>query len=320
MRGVILKSFPLYYGRYIEVFGGGASILFVKIKEKFEVYNDFNSDFVNMFECIKERPMALLKALKNLPLHSRQQFNTLLEFLKGGEPEFPYQEEEMQIAEEMFDEEDAEEIIKTLKSKTDLYNVERAAAFFKLIRYSYGSAGKSFGGQPVNLSNTLELIYAAAYRLRETIIENKDFESLNKQYDRPNAFFYNDPPYVETEDHYMVEFTKEDHIRLFNCLKEIKGKFLLSYNNCEFIKELYKDYTIVEWTRSNPLTHRYDSGSRFKELLISNYDINERRKYEPKQLCLFGDDDYEFNYLQDYRYKRPNHTTVYIPRALEANK
>ena len=85
-----------------------------------------------------------------------------------------------------------------------LYDVERAATFYKLIRYSYGSAGKSFGGQPVNLSSTLELLSAAAFRLREAVIENKDFEDLIKQYDRLESFFYLDPPYVETEGHYMV--------------------------------------------------------------------------------------------------------------------
>lgn len=320
MREIILKSFPLVYRRYIEVFGGGASILFAKHRERFEVYNDFNSDLVNMFRCIKERPLALIRALNFYPIHSRQEFNILLNFLNAEEAEYPYLENEMQTARELFDERDAEMIIKILSEKTELYDVERAAVFYKLIRYSYGSAGKSFGGQPVNLSNTLELLQAAAFRLRETVIENKDFESLIKQYDRCESFFYLDPPYVETEGHYMVEFPKADHVRLYNTLKDIKGKFLLSYNDCEFIKELYKDYTITEHTRSNPLAHRYDSDSKFKELLIANYDINERRKNEPKQLSLFGEMDYEFNYLQDYRYKRPNHTTVFIPRAVEENR
>lgn len=320
MREIILKSFPLIYRRYIEVFGGGASILFAKHRERFEVYNDFNSDLVNMFRCVKERPMALIKALKFYSIHSRQEFNILLDFLNMNEPDYRYSEEEKEIARELFDEKDAEMIIKILSEKADLYDVERAAAFYKLIRYSYGSAGKSFGGQPVNLSNTLELLQAAAFRLRETVIENKDFESLIKQYDRCESFFYLDPPYVETEGHYLVEFPKTDHVRLYNTLKDIKGKFLLSYNDCEFIKELYKDYMIVEHTRPNSLAHRYDSGSQFKELLIANYDINERRKNEPKQLSLFGEMDYEFNYLQDYRYKRPNHTTVFIPRSLEENR
>ena len=36
-----------------------------------------------------------------------------------------------------------------------------------------------------------------------------------------------------------------DHKRLFNVLKN-KNNWLLNYNNCDYIKELYKDYTILE--------------------------------------------------------------------------
>ena len=32
-----------------------------------EVYNDFNSDLANLFRCVKERPLALLKELNFLP-------------------------------------------------------------------------------------------------------------------------------------------------------------------------------------------------------------------------------------------------------------
>lgn len=320
MRGIIISLFPRKYGRYVEPFGGGASILFGKQEDDFEVYNDFNGDLVNMFRCIKDRPMALLNALKLFPLHSRQEFNILQELLEGKVPNLPYMDNEIEIAEEMFEEEDAKLLIELMNGKAELYDVERAAAFYKLIRYSYGSGGKSFGGQPVNLLNTLELIVAAAYRLRKTIIENKDFGSIITQYDRPDTFFYIDPPYVDTEGYYMVGFNMDDHIRLHSLLKEINGKFLLSYNDCEFVKELYKDFTIVEWSRANPLAHRHKPDSRFEELLIANYDINERRKDEPKQLRLFGDGEYECNYLQDYRYKRPNSTTVYIPTALNEQK
>lgn len=137
MRDIILWSFPLIYGRYIEVFGGGASVLFAKMKERFEVYNDFNGDLVNMFRCIKERPLALIKALNFLPLHSRQEFSILQNFLNGDEPEYPYMQEELQTANEYFNKRDAEEIVKILTEKSQLYDVERAAAFYKLIRYSY---------------------------------------------------------------------------------------------------------------------------------------------------------------------------------------
>jgi site-specific DNA-adenine methylase len=44
LRELIVKLFPLYYERYIEVFGGGGWVLFHKAPgNDFEVYNDFNS-------------------------------------------------------------------------------------------------------------------------------------------------------------------------------------------------------------------------------------------------------------------------------------
>lgn len=56
---------------------------------------------------------------------------------------------------------------------------------------------------------------------------------------------------------------------------------------------MYKDYVIVEKSRLNSLAQRYSAGSEFRELLIANFDINERRKNVPVQLSLFGvDDDY----------------------------
>lgn len=63
-----------------------------------------------------------------------------------------------------------------------------------------------------------------------------------------------------------IEFTEDDHKRLASQLSQIQGKFLLSYNDDTFIRELYKDYTIVSLSRNNNIS----SGS-FKELLIRNY-------------------------------------------------
>ena len=112
------------------------------------------------------------------------------------------------------------------------------------------------------------------------------------QYDRPDAFFYCDPPYFETEGHYAVVFTKEDHIRLRDTLKKIRGKFLLSYNDCEFIRELYKDYYIESVTRLNNMALRYDNEAEFPEILVSNYNPMESVSLS-KQLDLFDISDDE---------------------------
>ena len=51
-----------------------------------------------------------------------------------------------------------------------------------------------------------------------------------------------------------MDFTKEEHQRLYNTIKVIKGKFLISYNDCEYVRELYKDFKIEEVTRFSNFT------------------------------------------------------------------
>ena len=123
-------------------------------------------------------------------------------------------------------------------------DVQKAAAFYKLIRYSYGSGCTSFGCQPFDVRKTFHLIWQASNRLANTVIENKDFEALIRQYDRENAFFYSDPPYYMTEDHYEVEFPKPDHVRLRDALTRCLGKWRVSYNDC--------DYDPMERKKSGP--------------------------------------------------------------------
>ncbi|WP_373845439.1 DNA adenine methylase, partial [Clostridium sp.] len=104
------------------------------------------------------------------------------------------------------------------------------------------------------------------------VIENKDFQDLLKVYDKEEGLIYLDPPYYGTERYYQVQFSKEDHMRLFECLKKVKGKFILSYNDCEFIRELYKDFNIDGVERNHNLVGKYkDKEHRYGELIIRNY-------------------------------------------------
>ncbi|WP_373370538.1 DNA adenine methylase [Clostridium felsineum] len=83
---------------------------------------------------------------------------------------------------------------------------------------------------------------------------------------------YLNPPYYGTEKYYEEKFSKEDHLRLYNKLKNIKGKVILSYNNCDFIKDTYKDFDIREVSRNNNLNNRYDNKDKiYKEIIIKNY-------------------------------------------------
>ena len=281
--------FPANFDRYIEVFGGGGWVLFGKPPDDrcMEVYNDYNSNLANLFYCVKNRTGAFLKELGFLPLNSRDEFTVIRKFIEKQEPDTRFLIEELELAEKYLLPPDYEEVKKILLENAEVTDVKRAAAFFKLIRYSYGSGCTSYSCRPFDVRNCFDTIWQASRRLADTVIENIDFEALIRQYDRDSAFFYCDPPYFETEGHYEVVFRKEDHVRLRDTLAGIEGKFMVSYNDCEYIRELYQDFQIEAVTRINNLAQRYDNGSEFPEVLIANYDMEERRKSLPMQMNLF---------------------------------
>jgi len=288
LRDLIYQKMPKEFGRYIEVFGGGGWVLFGRTPDAaMEVYNDFNSDLANLFRCVRDQPMAFLKELGFLPLNGRDEFFVLRKFLEQEEFTDAFMRQELELAQRELTPVQFDEIKAILLERAEMNNIRRAAAFFKVIRYSYGSGCTSYGCQPFDIRKTFDLIWQGSRRLKDTVIENKDFEELIKQYDRENAFIYCDPPYYLTEGHYAVEFRREDHFRLRDTLKNCQGKFLVSYNDCEFIRELYQDFRIETVSRLNNLAQRYDSGCEYAEVLISNYDTGERLRDMPVQLGLF---------------------------------
>jgi DNA adenine methylase len=292
LRSLIYQRMPKEFGRYVEVFGGAGWVLFGKPPDTgMEVYNDFNADLANLFRCVKERPFALLKELNFLPLNGRDEFNVLKKYLEKEEFTGEYMREELELAQQFLSGPQFEEIKSLLMENASMGDVKRAAAFFKLIRYSYGSGCTSYSCQPFDIRKTFHLIWSGSRRLKDTVIENKDFEALIRQYDRGNAFFYCDPPYYQTEGHYAVEFRQEDHVRLRDTLAGCRGKWLVSYNDCEYIRELYRDYQIEAVSRINNLAQRYDNGCEYPEVLISNYDTAELVRDRPKQIRLFDLDE-----------------------------
>lgn len=228
----ILEVFPPQesYNRFIDVFGGGGSILFAAEKHAdLEVYNDANSDLVNFFRCLKYHSNELKKEIRYY-LNSREMFF------------------------------DCQQRI-DVRGFTD---IQRAAMFFVMVKTGFGASLRTFGCNKKRLNtNDFENI---AQRLDGVVIENKDFENLIKVYDREKALFYCDPPYHKTERHYNVKFTEADHERLCDVLHGIKGKFILSYNDDEYIHRLYSDCNILAVSRNNSL-----SSGDFKEVIITNY-------------------------------------------------
>ena len=203
---------------YVEVFGGGASLLFAKQPSPVEVYNDINDELVNLFQVIRD-PITL------------QEFQKLVSLTPYAREEFYYYKD-------------------TLDSSKD--DIDRAYNYFVMNRQSFAGGGTGWGYVVTesyrNMSGVVSLYLSAiamlpqvADRLLQVQIEHDDFRKIIPRYDTPGTLFYLDPPYVPSTRRnggYKHEMTVEDHEDLLKLIINIRGKVMLSgYNN-----DLYKSY------------------------------------------------------------------------------
>ena len=111
-----------------------------------------------------------------------------------------------------------------------------------LIKTSFFNMGKSYNYPKEK--NKLILVNTdfnkLKNRLKDVKITNLDFQTLIKKYNKPTTFFYLDPPYEDSKD-YSNSVNPED---VYNAVKTIKGKFMLSYNDSPLIRKLFKEYNI----------------------------------------------------------------------------
>lgn len=239
LRKDILARFPQdKIDRYIEVFGGAGWVLFAKEKQsgQLEVLNDLDGELINLYRCIKYHCEAVQEELTWL-LSSREQFYDFRE--QSG-----------------------------MRGLTD---IQRAARFFYLVKISFGSDRRTFATSSKSIDHATVYLKKVQERLQGVMIERKDFANLIKVYDRKGALFYLDPPYVGTEKYYDVSYKPEDHQRLADVLKGIKGRFILSYNDNPLVYELYKGYNIEQIARKNFLSATGNNKEQFMEVIIRNY-------------------------------------------------
>lgn len=239
LRKEIISRFPAPVpGRYIEVFGGAGWVLFGKEKHsgQLEVFNDIDGNLVNLYRCVKYHCGELQRELEWM-LSSREVFFSCKEQLD-------------------------------IRGLTD---IQRAARFFYVVKISFGNDRRTFATNTKTIDNTILRLNEIQARLKGVVIENRDFSDLIKVYDRKDALFYLDPPYMDAEKHYDHAFSIADHHRLRSVLGTIKGRFILSYNDNPSIRKIYDGFHIEGISRNNTLAANSDNKQQYPEVLIQNY-------------------------------------------------
>nr|WPF46889.1 MAG: hypothetical protein [Lake Baikal virophage 16] len=155
-------------------------------------------------------------------------------------------------------------ILKNYKPKTE-YN--KFIQLLLLTKLSFFGEMRTYGNRFYINSN-----YGNKYneRLKNTIILNKDYKEVIKKYDSPNSFFYLDPPYSMSKEYKYYDNQYININELYDTIKNIKGRFLISYDDNKEIKELFKDFKIIKVSTSYIHTQNIERRKK-TEILIKNY-------------------------------------------------
>jgi DNA adenine methylase len=239
---MVKKLIPLVpeHRIYVEVFGGGASLLLAKEPALVEVYNDLDAGLVNLFRVLRDPALfAEFRRRVQLTPYSRGEFYRYRELWRAGQaPADP---------------------------------VENAASFFVLARQNFGGMfGKSWGvavstssrGMASEVSKWLSAIDhlpEVAERFLRVQVECLDWRRLLPIYDTAETFFYLDPPYLAAtrkDGQYAHELADSDHEALVGALLALKGKALLS----GYANPLYAKLEAAGWRRRDYATSCFAAG------------------------------------------------------------
>lgn len=224
--------------RYLEAFSGGLSVLLNKPCEGVSEYaNDMNGELTNFWRVLAQTPDRMLRALWGTPVS----------------------QDEWLAAQAV--------------CQND--NVKRATQFFIRCRMSRQGLGKDYctptkrtrRGMNEHVSawwGAIEGLHEVHERLKRVEVWNMQAVKAIQKLDGEDLLVYADPPYLHetrssTGEYGSFEMTCEDHVELLECLKSMKGKFLLS----GYASELYDSYG---WNRKDFSVPNSSSSAKKKEM------------------------------------------------------
>ncbi len=213
---------------YVEPFFGGGAIFFRKSPSEIEVLNDLNKGLIQAYKQIQKAP-------------------------SGDYPQPTNPKELKRIYKNPRN--NKESIIKIL------------------IKYNLGFRGVPvrdsdhiYLRRPNLVANKVERIPEIKERLKHAILLSGDYKDIILETDSKDTFFYLDPPYENSKSLYKHHLF--DYSELASILRHIKGKFILSINDSDSIRKLFRKFHIYQYNVRND----FDSVNKKRsELFISNF-------------------------------------------------
>lgn len=215
---------------YCEPFGGAAAVLLRKPPSEKEVYNDLDGELVNFFEVIRD------------PVWSRDLFKIA--------SRTPYSRFDYEMAIQGIGHKWLHPVGRAKNLAVRSFMAVNAEAIWKpKVGFSNRNHIYPTSGHwaPREWRNWQRSIASLHKRFQNVIIENRDAVELIKAQDREDTLFYVDPPYVPSARSgggYKVDMTEGEHVKLLECLKNVKGRVVLS----GYANPMY-DEALAGWQR-----------------------------------------------------------------------
>jgi len=222
---------------YCEPFAGGAAILLATPPGKREIINDLDNELINLYRQVKHHRQEVIRSLRLLP-ESRELFEEQMSKIRD-----PYVTE-----------------------------IQKAAAFAYVNFYCFGADNKTFGIKRIGFSTRSFLdrkLIEFSKRIDRVTVEHVSWERCIALYDCPEALFFCDPPYTKCGQIGAYDaWTTEDVIKLHETLSNIKGRWIVTLNDCEENRDIFKGCLIRSITTTAEMRKKTKPGSTFKEIII----------------------------------------------------
>jgi DNA adenine methylase len=124
-----------------------------------------------------------------------------------------------------------------------------------------------------------DLLRSVSQVLQSTTIEIRQFSEVLHSAQKDD-FVYFDPPYypISTTSNFTAysryAFTEAEQIKLKDVFVELTSndvKVMLSNSDCEFIRELYKDFPIQQVLAARAINSNSSKRGKITEVLVMNY-------------------------------------------------
>lgn len=174
------------------------------------------------------------------------------------------------------------ELHKYLNNNLESFNdLERAAAFFVYNRITF--SGTSLSGGFSESAFTGRFTESSIQRLNDfakvingSKITNYDYKELVEK-DGENVFIFLDPPYYSATKSALYGKNGNmhktfDHTKFAESMKECNHKWLITYDDSEYIRNLFSFANVIPWDLTYGMRNvSGNSNQKGKELFISNY-------------------------------------------------